>query len=109
MEATRQSLRPRTTTTGGAEDPLPHPITECSICVIPCVCMCLWVCVCVCARARVCVICSISEGRGRLKSWTLCNGLSEGVMGQGLAAPALYFRGHVVFIALDALGSGKVG
>ena len=30
---------------------------------------------------------SINESMGRLKSWTLCNGLSEGVMGQGLAPP----------------------
>ena len=28
-----------------------------------------------------------AEGKGRLKSWTLRDGLSEGVMGQGLAAP----------------------
>ena len=25
--------------------------------------------------------CVIYEGKGRLESWTLCNGLSEGVMG----------------------------
>ena len=31
---------------------------------------------------------NIKEGKGRLKSWTLCDRLSEGVMGQGLAAPA---------------------
>ena len=32
-------------------------------------------------------VCSINEGKGRLKSWMPCDGLSEGVMGQGLAAP----------------------
>ena len=35
----------------------------------------------------MCVFYTISEGKGRFKSWMLCNGLSEGVMGQGLAAP----------------------
>ena len=40
-------------------------------------------CVCVCVRGKN----NIKEGKGRLKSWTLCNGLSEGVIGQGLAAP----------------------
>ena len=30
----------------------------------------------------------VHGGKSRLKSWTLRNGLSEGVMGQGLAAPA---------------------
>ena len=44
----------------------------------------MYACVCVCVN----VLCTINEGKGRLKSWTLCNGLSEGVMGQGLAAPA---------------------
>ena len=33
------------------------------------------------------VKCTINKGKGRLKSWTLCDGLSEGVMGQGLAVP----------------------
>ena len=28
-----------------------------------------------------CVLCIIYEGKGRLKPWTLCDGLSEGVMG----------------------------
>ena len=45
---------------------------------------------CVCVYVCVCVICMICEGKSRLKSWTLCDGLSEGVtggppgMGQGL-------------------------
>ena len=34
-------------------------------------------------------ISTINEGKGQLKSWMLCDGLSEGVMGQGLAAPPL--------------------
>ena len=45
-----------------------------------CVCVCVCVCVCACLRGYV--------GKGRLKSWTLCDELSEGVMSQGLAAPA---------------------
>ena len=57
------------------------------VCVCVCVCVCT-LCVCVCARGGVCayVASTINEGKGRLKSWTLCDGLSEGVMGQGLAA-----------------------
>ena len=57
--------------------------------------VCVWVCVCdlyylqgLKAFNVLAALCTIYEGKGRLKSWTLCNGLSEGVMGQGLAAPA---------------------
>ena len=32
---------------------------------------------------------TINDGKGGLKSWKLCDGLSEGVMGQGLATPAV--------------------
>ena len=34
-----------------------------------------------------CVCALYYEGKGRLKSWTLCGGLSEGVMGQTGCAP----------------------
>ena len=41
------------------------------------------VCVCVCVIKRY----HFKEGKGRLQSWTPCDRLSEGVMGQGLATP----------------------
>ena len=66
---------------GGGRGGSAHRIrwSSCAVCV----------CVCVCARVRTLgCVCCIKEGKGRLKSWTLCDGLSEGVMGQGLAAPA---------------------
>ena len=55
-----------------APPPPPPPPTS-PACV--CVCVCVW------------LLCTISEGKGRLKSWTLCNRLSEEIMGKGLAAP----------------------
>ena len=56
------------------------------VCVV--VCVCLGACVRVCVWVWVCVLGIIYEGQGRLKSSTLWDGLSEGVMGQGLATPA---------------------
>ena len=55
-------------------------ISTCA-CVHVCVRACVRVCVCVCACRH------FIEDEGRLQSWTLCNGLSERVVGQGLAAP----------------------
>ena len=55
-----------------------------------CVCVCVCVCVSVPVFVYMCVCVwaghHIKEGKGQLKSWTLCDGLREGVMGQGLAA-----------------------
>ena len=67
--------------------------TRVYVCLRVCLCLrvfvCLCVCVCVCGRGcrRMCAYCQIREGKGRLKSRMLCDGLNKGVMGQGLAAP----------------------
>ena len=46
-------------------------------------CVCVFVCVCVVLGG----VAILEEAKGQLKSWTLCDRLSEGVMGQGLAVP----------------------